>query len=194
MSHNRRQSASSGSSGSWWAFALRGLVAGLFGLLVIIWPGLALVTLPLLVTLLGAYILIDGIVTIVAGARASGGRKWLRLVEGALGVLAGVVAIARPGIAGLAVLYVVAAWAVLSGISKIASAIRGRVEHEWLMVVSGVITVIFGVVLVFLPGTTLLTLVWVIGIYAIAIGLTFIAYSYRLRMRELGRSESTRVT
>ena len=194
MSHSRGQSASSGSSGSWWAFALRGLVAGLFGLLVIIWPGLALVTLPLLVTLLGAYILIDGIVTIVAGARASGVRKWLRLVEGALGVLAGVVAIARPGVAGLAVLYVVAAWAVLSGISKIASAIRGRVEHEWLMVVSGVITVIFGVVLAFLPGTTLLALVWVIGIYAIAIGLAFIAYSYRLRVRELGRSERTRVT
>ena len=194
MSHSRGQSASFGSSGSWWAFALRGLVAGLFGLLVIIWPGLALVTLPLLVTLLGAYILIDGIVTIVAGARVSGVRKWLRLVEGALGVLAGVVAIARPGIAGLAVLYVVEAWAVLSGISKIASAIRGRVEHEWLMVVSGVITVIFGVVLVFLPGTTLLALVWVIGIYAIAIGLAFIAYSYRLRVRELARSESTRVT
>ena len=173
---------------------MRGLVAGLFGLLVIIRPGLAFVTLPLLVTLLGAYILIDGIVTIVAGARASGVRKWLRLVEGALGVLAGVVAIARPGVAGLAVLYVVAAWAVLSGISKIASAIRGRVEHEWLMVVSGVITVIFGVVLAFLPGTTLLALVWVIGIYAIAIGLAFIAYSYRLRVRELGRSERTRVT
>ena len=85
------------------------MVAVLFGLLIDIWLGFALYTLPLLITLLGAYILIDGIVTIVAGTRASGGRKWLRLVEGALGVLAGVVAIALPGVAGLAVLYVVAA-------------------------------------------------------------------------------------
>lgn len=173
---------------------MRGLVAVLFGLLLIIWPGLALFTLPLLILFLGAYILIDGIVTIVAGTRSSGGRKWLLLIEGALGVLAGVVAIALPGVAGLAVLYVVAAWAVLSGISKIASAIRGRAEHEWLMVASGVLSVIFGVVLAILPGAGLLALVWAIGIYAVAVGLAFIAYSYRLRVQELRRSESGRVT
>ena len=73
MSYARTQPASSGPSGSWWAFALCGLVAVLFGLLVIIWLGFALYTLPLLITLLGAYILNNGIVTIVAGTRASGG-------------------------------------------------------------------------------------------------------------------------
>lgn len=175
----------SGYSGSWWAFALRGLVAVLFGLLVVIWPGLTLFTLPLLILLLGAYILIDGIVTVVAAMRSSERRRWLLLVEGILGIVAGLVAVAQPGIAGLAVLYAVAIWAVLSGISKIASAIRGRTEHEWPMVASGVISVIFGVVLVFLPGTSLLTLVWVIGVYAVALGIAFIAYSYRLRVREL---------
>ncbi len=194
MSRTGPRATSGGLGGSWWAFALRGLVAILFGLLIIIWPGLALFTLPLLILLLGAYILIDGIVTIVAGARASGARRWLLLVEGAFGVLAGVVAIALPRVAGLAVLYVVAGWAILSGISKIASAIRGRIGHEWLMVASGVLSVIFGVVLAILPGAGLLAFVWVIGIYAIAVGIAFIAYAYRFRIRELQRGESRRVT
>lgn len=173
---------------------MRGLVAALFGLLIAIWPGLALLTLPVLILSLGAYILIDGIVTIVGGTKASGGRKWLLLVEGTLSVMAGVIAIALPGVAGLAVVYVIAAWAVLSGVSKIASALRGRTEHEWLMVASGVLAVIFGVVLAVLPGAGLLAFVWVIAIYAIAVGISFITYAYRLRMRELHRGESSRVT
>ena len=72
----------------------------------------------------------------------------------------------RAGIAGLAVIYVVAAWAMLSGLSKIASAVRGRTAHEWLMVASGVLSVIFGIILAFLPGAGVLAPVWVIGIYA----------------------------
>ena len=173
---------------------MRGLIAVLFGLLVIIWPSLALFTLPLLITLLSLYILVDGGVTLVGAMRSSERRRWLLLIEGLLGVLAGLVTLFRPGLAGLAVLYVVAAWAILSGLSKIASALRGRAEHEWLVVASGVITVIFGVVLIFLPGAGLLALVWVIGIYAIALGIAFIAYSYRLRVGELGRGESGGLT
>jgi uncharacterized membrane protein HdeD (DUF308 family) len=164
----------------WWALVLRGLVAMLFGLLIVIWPGFALYTLPLLITLLGAYILIDGIVIIVVGIRASGVRRWLTLIEGALSILAGVIALILPNTAGLAVLYVVAAWTALNGLSRIASAVQGRTEHGWLMVISGVISVLFGVVLVFLYGTGLLALVWVIGIYAIALKIAFIAYGYRL--------------
>jgi uncharacterized membrane protein HdeD (DUF308 family) len=183
---------SSGFAGAWWAFALRGSVAVLFGLLIVIWPGLALFTLPLLITLLGAYILIDGIVTIVAANGTSAGRKWPLIVEGALGVLAGVVAITIPQVAGLAVIYVVAAWAVLSGMSKVASAIRGRTDHERLVVASGVLSMIFGVVLAVLPGTGLLALVWAVGIYAMATGIAFIAYSYRLRLKGLWRGESGR--
>lgn len=181
MSHARTQPASSEPSGSWWTFALRGLLAVLFGLLVILWPGFALYTLPLLITLLGAYILIDGILTVIAAVRPSEGRRWLPLIEGVLGILAGIVALVQPGTAALAVLYLVAAWAVLSGLSKIGSAIRGRTGHGWLMVASGVITVVFGVVLVFLPGASLLALVWVIGIYAIAVGIAFIVFGFRTR-------------
>ena len=192
MSRRSRPMAS-GIGGSWCAFALRGLIAVLFGLLVIIRPSLALFTLPLLITLLSLYILVDGVVTLVGAMRSSERRRWLLLIEGLLGVLAGLVTFFRPGLAGLAVLYVVAAWAILSGLSKIASALRGRAEHEWLVVASG-ITVIFGVVLIFLPGAGLLALVWVIGIYAIALGIAFIAYSYRLRAGELGRGESGRLS
>src|SRR5919199_3395796 len=95
------------SSGTWWAFALRGLFAVFFGLLVIIWPNLALFTLPLLLALLGLYILIDGIIAIVGAMRSSERRRWLLLVEGILGILAGLIALFRPGIAALAVLYLV---------------------------------------------------------------------------------------
>lgn len=118
------------------------------------------------------------------------------MVEGALGVLAGVVAIAWPRLAGLAIIYVVAAWAVLSGISKLASTIwhRRQIEHAWLMVVSDMITVIFGIVLALLPGAGLPAFVWVTGTYAIAIGILFLIYSYWLRVRELQRSESGRLT
>jgi uncharacterized membrane protein HdeD (DUF308 family) len=167
-------------AGNWWALLLRGIAAVLFGLAAIFWPGL---TLFVLVVFFGAYALVDGVFAIVAGIRGSGGRRWLLLAEGALGVLAGLVAFFYPGITALVLLYVIAFWAIFTGILKVVMAVslRREVENEWLMVLSGVLSILFGGILAVLPGVGLLSLVWLVGIYAIVFGAALIVLGFRVR-------------
>jgi uncharacterized membrane protein HdeD (DUF308 family) len=172
-------------SRNWWALALRGLAAIVFGVLAFVWPGL---TLWALVLLFGAYMLVDGIFAIVAVVRAAGreARWWLLLVEGVLGVLAGLVAFLWPGITALALLYLVVAWAIVTGILQIVGAVRLRreIEGEWALILGGVLSVIFGVVLVVLPGPGILALVWLIGAYAVVSGVLLIVLAFRVRNRD----------
>ena len=167
-------------AGNWWALLLRGIAAVLFGLAAIFWPGL---TLYVLIIFFGAYALVDGVLAIVAGIRGTGGRRWLLLAEGVLGVLAGLVAFFYPGITALVLLYVIAFWAILTGVLKIVMSIslRREIENEWLMGLGGVLSVLFGVVLAVLPGVGLLSLVWLIGIYAIVFGVALIVLAFRVR-------------
>ncbi|HEX2741771.1 MAG TPA: HdeD family acid-resistance protein [Rubrobacter sp.] len=167
-------------AGNWWALLLRGIAAVLFGLAALFWPGL---TLYVLVIFFGAYVLVDGVFAIAAGIRGSGGRGWLLLAEGVLGVLAGLVALFWPGISALVLLYVIAAWAIFTGILKVVIAIslRREIENEWLMILSGVLSVVFGVVLAALPGVGLLSLVWLVGIYALIFGVALIVLGFRVR-------------
>ena len=124
---------------------MRGLAAIVFGVLAFVWPD---ITLFALVLLFGAYMLVDGIFAIVAAVRAAGreARWWLLLIEGVLGVLAGLVAAFWPGLTALALLYFIAAWAIVSGILEIVGAIRLRqeIEGEWALILGGVLSVIFG--------------------------------------------------
>ena len=172
-------------SRNWWALALRGLAAIVFGVLAFVWPGL---TLWALVLLFGAYMLVDGIFAIVAAVRAAGreARWWLLLVEGVLGVLAGLVAFLLPGITALALLYLVAAWAIFTGILQIVGAVRLRreIEGEWALILGGVLSVIFGVLLAVLPGPGILALVWLIGAYAVVSGVLLIVLAFRVRNRD----------
>src|SRR5215203_5592724 len=117
---------------NWWALLLRGIAAVLFGLAALFWPGL---TLFVLIVFFGAYTLVDGIFAIVAGIRGSGGRRWLLLAEGVLGVLVGLIAFFSPGMTALVLLYVIAAWAILTGILRVVLAISSRreVENAWLL-------------------------------------------------------------
>lgn len=167
-------------AGNWWVLLLRGIAAVLFGLAALLWPGL---TLYVLVIFFGAYVLVDGVFAIAAGIRGSGGRAWLLLAEGVLGVLAGLVALFWPGISALVLLYVIAAWAIFTGILKMVMAIslRREIENEWLMILSGVLSVVFGVVLGALPGVGLLSLVWLVGIYALIFGVALIVLGFRVR-------------
>ena len=167
-------------AGNWWALLLRGIAAVLFGLAALFWPGL---TLYVLVIFFGAYVLVDSVFAIAAGIRGSGGRGWLLLAEGVLGVLAGLVALFWPGISALVLLYVIAAWAIFTGILKVVMAIslRREIENEWLMILSGVLSVVFGVVLGALPGVGLLSLVWLVGIYALIFGVALIVLGFRVR-------------
>ena len=175
-------------AGNWWSLLMRGIAALIFGLMALFWPGL---TLFVLIVFFGAYALVDGVFAIVAGIRGSRGRRWLLLAEGALGVLAGPVAFFYPGMTALVLLYVIAAWAIFTGILKVVMAIslRREMENEWLMVLSGVLSVLFGVILAVLPGVGLLSMVWLIGIYAVIFGLALMVLAFRVRGQ---RQESRR--
>jgi uncharacterized membrane protein HdeD (DUF308 family) len=167
---------------NWRALALRGLAALLFGLVVLFWPGLVLAVLALL---FGIYAAIDGAITLVPALRASdrGARRWLPLTEGAVGVIAGLVAIFWPGLTLNGLVYVIVGWAVATGTLKILSAIllRAEVENGWLLAGSGALSVLFGVLLAVLAGSDVPFLAPLIGAFAVVVGLALIVLAFRLR-------------
>jgi uncharacterized membrane protein HdeD (DUF308 family) len=167
---------------NWWTLVLRGLFALVFGLLAFIWPG---ITLAALVFLFGAYALVDGAFAIVAGIRAPKEYKrwWVVLIEGILSVIAGVIAFTVPGITALFLLGLIAGWAIFTGVLEIIAAIQMRkyITGEWLMVLTGVLSVVFGVLLLLNPFAGALAVVWIIGAYAIVFGFLLIALGVRLR-------------
>jgi uncharacterized membrane protein HdeD (DUF308 family) len=163
---------------NWWALALRGLLAVLFGLAAFLWPGISLVA---LVTLFGAYALVDGIFAIVSAFRTS--EWWPLLLEGIAGIAAGVITFLWPGITAFALVYLIAAWAIVTGIFEIIAAVRLRkaIENEWLLGLGGLASVALGVIMIAAPGAGALGLVWAIGAYALVFGVTLIALGFRLR-------------
>jgi uncharacterized membrane protein HdeD (DUF308 family) len=166
---------------NWWAMALRGLAALIFGIAALIWPQ---ATLTILILLFGVYAIADGILSIIAILRdRTYYQWWLLLLEGIVGITAGVLTFIWPEITGLVLLYVIAAWAVVTGILEIIAAIRLREEMtgEWLLVLGGIVSVIFGVLLVIQPQAGALAVAWIIGIYAIFFGIVLLILSLRLR-------------
>jgi uncharacterized membrane protein HdeD (DUF308 family) len=192
MSRAQPQSGTRDNAASWWVLALRGLVAILFGLAALFWPGLILVV---LIVLFGAYALVDGVLAAIAAFRSSGRgmRRSLLLIEGVIGILFGIVALFWPGLTALALLYIIAFWAILSGIARIVMAImlRREIENEWSIALSGVLSVILGIILILLPGAGLLAYTWLIGILALVVGIALIYYAFRVRRQ--GMSGSSRV-
>ena len=178
---------------SWWALALRGLVAILFGLVALFWPGLIL---AVLIVLFGAYALVDGLLAVVAAFRSSGHgmRRPLLLIDGAIGIFFGTLTLFWPGLTALALLYIIAFWTILSGITRIAMAtmLRREIENEWSIAFSGVLSVILGIVLILLPGAGLLAYAWLIGVLALAVGIALIYYAFRVRVQQM--SGSSRAT
>jgi uncharacterized membrane protein HdeD (DUF308 family) len=169
---------------NWRVLALRGLVALLFGLVVLFWPGLVFAVLTLL---FGIYALVDGSITLVPALRSSdrGARRGLPLAEGAVGVIAGAVALAWPGMTVTGLLYVIVAWAVTTGILKVLTAIllRGEAGDRWLLVGSGVLSVLFGAALAVLVGSALPSLAPFIGAFGVVVGLALIVFAFRVRDR-----------
>ena len=165
----------------WWLLLLRGICAILFGVLTFVWPGITLLT---LVLLYGAYALVDGVLAlaeaVMGGAPAP--RWWLALV-GLLGIAAGILTFVWPGITAFVLLLFIAGWAIATGVLEIVGAIKLRkeIENEWLLIASGVLSVIFGLILVAQPGTGALALLYVIGTYAILFGILEVWLSLRLR-------------
>lgn len=167
---------------NWWVMLLRGLAAILFGILAFVWPG---ITLLVLVIFYGAYALVDGVFAIVAAFSDNVGKErwWVLFLEGLLGIAAGIVAFLWPGLTAFALVYVIAAWAIVTGVLEIVAAIRLRqeIEGEWFFALSGVASIIFGVLMAIWPATGALALVWLIAGYAIVFGVLMIALAFRLR-------------
>jgi uncharacterized membrane protein HdeD (DUF308 family) len=166
---------------NWWALALRGVAAVILGILALVWPRLTLLA---LVILFGAFMLVNGVLTL-AGAlawRKWNPRWWAAALAGVAGIIVGVLTFVWPGMTGLVLLYLVAAWAIITGLLEIVAAIELRrvIEGEWLMVLSGILSVVLGVLLVAFPGAGALGLAWLIGIYAFFFGLLLIALAFRL--------------
>lgn len=161
----------------WWVVLVRGLAAIAFGVVCFVWPAISLLA---LVLLWGAYALVDGIGAIVWGARSRWGSMAL---VGAVSVAAGLVAFFWPGITALALLYLIAAWAIVRGVAEIVAAIRLRkqIQNEWMLAVGGILSIVFGALVALYPGAGALSVVWVIGLFAIAFGVTAVALSFRLR-------------
>ncbi len=166
----------------WWALVLRGILAVIFGILVIAWPGIALTSLVLVV---GAYFFVDGVFA-VAGSlthREHYQHWWLTLIEGIIGIIAGIVTFVYPGLTAFTLLYVIGFWAILTGIFEIAAAIRLRevIHYEWILMLTGILSLLFGLFVLFFPGAGALAILGIIAGYAILFGLMMIILGIRLR-------------
>ena len=167
---------------NWWVFVLRGVLGILFGVMAYMWPGITLVS---LVLLFGAYALVDGVFAVVG---ALTGRKeqedWiLMLLLGVVGIAVGILTYRSPGITALALLMYIAAWAFAKGVLEIVTAIKIRkeVEGEWALALSGALSVLFALFLLWNPGAGALGVIWVIAFYAIVFGVLSILFGFKIK-------------
>jgi len=167
---------------SWWIFLLRGAAAIVFGIMAFAWPAL---TLAVLVILFGAYVLMDGVFGLVDAVRHRDrlGRVWPLVLESVLGIVVGLLTLLAPGVTALVLLMFIAAWSVVGGLLRILLAfqIRHEITGEWILIAGGLLSILFGGLLIGLPQAGLITLVWIIGFYAVAFGVLFVLLAFRLR-------------
>jgi uncharacterized membrane protein HdeD (DUF308 family) len=167
---------------NWWLLALRGLVAMLFGVLAFMWPGTTLIT---LVWLFGAFALVNGILSLVLAAKTPKGypKVGSLILGGLLGILAGLLAFVMPGITALGLLILIAAWAIATGVMELVAAVRLRkiITNEWLLILAGIASVVFGVILLFQPAAGALALIWLIGAWALVFGILLMILAFRMR-------------
>ena len=166
---------------NWWLLLLRGIAAIVFGLLAFAWPGLTLLT------------LISVLRRVCTGRRCArdhcryhrrrAAPRWWLAIVGLLGIAAGLLTFLMPGLTAVVLLLFIAGWAIATGVFQIIGAIKLRkeIDNEWLLILCGVISVLFGVCMMLAPGAGALALVWVIGAYSVVIGALFVALAFRLR-------------
>ena len=169
-------------SHNWGWVALRGVIAVLFGVFAFIAPG---VTLAVLILFWGAFAFADGVLALVAAfkVRDQGKPFWPLLIVGFLGVAAGVATFAWPGMTALVLLAFIGAWAFVMGVFQIMAAARLRreIEGEWLLALSGALSVLFGLFVLFQPGAGALALIWAIGAYAVVFGVLLLGLAFKLK-------------
>ena len=167
---------------NWWALLIRGIAAVIFGLLAFFWPG---ATGFALVLLFGAYAFIDGIFALVSAVRAAQAHeRWFAfLAEGIVGLVIAALVVFDPGLAGLSIYFAIAIWAILTGILELVAAfqLRALMKNEWMLVLGGILSIVFGVLLFYNPLVGIITVIYLIGFYAILFGIIMIAFSFRLK-------------
>ncbi len=167
--------------GNWWALALRGVVAILFALIAFIKPGIAA---EVVILLFGAYALLDGIFALVAALRAAQhhGRSGGLLLEGIVNIVIAVIVFAWPGPALVALIYLIAIWAIVTGVALVAAGMALiRLSGEWLLVVSGALSILLGLILFVQPAVGVVALSWWLGIYALLFGIMLLSVAFRIR-------------
>jgi uncharacterized membrane protein HdeD (DUF308 family) len=171
--------------GNWWALALRGVLAILFALIAFFLPG---VTVAALVLVFGAYAFVDGIFALIAGLRAAThhGRSVPLLIEGVLNLLLGALVLLWPGAALVALIWIIAIWAVATGVLLIAAGVA-LIRHsgEWLLILGGIISVLLGIALFAAPGAGIVAISWWLGIYALLFGIALLMTAFRIRHRPI---------
>ena len=167
---------------NWWMFLLRGLVAILFGVVALFYPAAAFLS---LVLVFGVFALFDGILTIVAAfaGNARSENWWWLIFEGIFGILVGLLTIWQPAAMGLAWIFIIAAWAIVTGVFEIFTAVRLRkvITGEWMLVLGGILSIVFGVLALMWPQSGALSIGSVAGAYGLIFGILFIVLAFRLR-------------
>jgi uncharacterized membrane protein HdeD (DUF308 family) len=168
---------------NWWAVALRGVVGILFGIIALVMPGATMLS---LVLVFAAYMLVDGVLAIVSAVRAARHREkwgWL-ILEGIVNIVTAVIAVLLPGLTVVAFVLLIAFWALLSGGLMLGAAFRLKVDHGrgWL-IFGGIVSIIYGVLLVIAPLVGAIVLTWWLGAYALIFGLALLILAFKLRAR-----------
>ena len=165
----------------WWALVLRGIAAVIFGVLAFVFPAM---TLAVLILLFGAYAIVDGVLNLVAAVSGRTEERWWHLaLEGIVSIAAGVVAFAWPRLTLLTLVWLVAGWAIVTGVLEIVAAIRLRkhIDNEWWLALSGVASLILGGLLIAAPIAGAVVMALWIGAYAVLFGALMIGLGIRLR-------------
>ena len=165
----------------WWTFLIRGLLAIAFGFIALVWPG---ITLMVLVVLFGIYVIVEGLFSIIAAFSNRATRSWwVLLLEGLASLVIGCIAFIWPGITAVVLLIFIAIWAIFTGLLEIGAAVqlRKEMQGEWILALTGILSILIGIILIINPGAGALAVVWLIGVYAIIFGglLTFLGLKFR---------------
>lgn len=165
----------------WWLVFLRGLVAILFGIVAMGWPGATLWT---LILFYAGFSIADGLLSLIAAIKGGGpAPRWWLVVAGLSALAAGIIAVFWPGITALVLVMLVGVAAIVRGVFEIVGAIQLRkvIENEWLLILSGALSVVFGIAVLMSPAAAALALVWVLGVWAVVVGAITIGLALRLR-------------
>ncbi len=162
----------------WWVVAVRGALGIVFGLVALLYPG---ITLAALVLVLGAYAVVDGLFALFAAIGGVGNDRIWYVLEGIIGIGLGIMVFAYPGISERALIFVIAAWAILTGLVEILAGFELPIARDWLLALAGLASVVFGVLVFLNPAAGALAIVWLIGVYAVAFGAVMLVFGFRLR-------------